>query len=57
MVALKGNTTSNTPNLVQDDNIEILPKIIDIHKDITLIFYIMYVNGMPFMIDINTTIN
>ena len=57
MVALKGKTTSNTPKLVQDDNIEILPKIIDIHKDITLIFYIMYVNGMPFMIDINTTIN
>ena len=56
MGALKVKTTRQTPKPVQYDTIEIPPEIRDIHKDITLCFDIIYVNGMHFMNSINATI-
>ena len=56
MVALKVNTIKQTPNTVQDDNIEIPPDIREINKYIIFCFYIMYVNGMTFMNGIENTI-
>ena len=48
MGELKGKTNRHNPKIGIYDTIEILPEIRDIHKYITLLFYIIHVNVIPF---------
>ena len=56
MGALTLKSTIQILKQVRDDTIKISPETIDVYKDITFCFYIMYVNEMPFMKFIDNTI-
>jgi hypothetical protein len=45
---LKGKTVRTTPPVVRQDVIEILKKIQECHRDVTLTIYIFFVNKIPF---------
>jgi hypothetical protein len=54
--ALKGKSTRSRPTPVKDDLVDIPPKLLEQHQDLTYCMDIMYVNGMPMMTGINQSI-
>eukprot|EP00957_Ditylum_brightwellii_P143011 10896631-Ditylum_brightwellii.AAC.1 len=46
---LKGKTVRKTPEPVVMDYIEVPRELIDLHKDVTVAAYILYINKIPFL--------
>jgi hypothetical protein len=54
--ALKGRSTRNRPTPVKDDLVEIPPKLLEKHQDLTFCMDIMLVDGLPMMTGIDRSI-
>ena len=50
IAALKGKTTRGRPIPVQLDNVYVPPELIDLHKDVTLVIDVMFINKLAFFI-------
>jgi hypothetical protein len=47
---LKGKTTRKKPEHVRVDYVEISRDLVDMHKYVTLVADVMFVNGLPFLV-------
>ena len=53
---IKGKTTRKTPKAVRNITIAIPPELLQRHKEVDLCMDMMYVNGMGFLVTIDTSI-
>jgi len=53
---LKGKTVRKKSPVVKNDLIEIPPEILERHQDLVLEIDLMFINGMPMLTSIDTTI-
>ncbi len=56
VATLKGKTTRPTPKQAKDDCIEIPPEILEKHREVTLCIDNMFVNDLPSLTAIDTTV-